>query len=75
MAYTEMYLKLANVMRRFDFEPYDTSADHVRLFWNFSFGAPWDGPVGVRAVVADVKSGEYTVKLGHPCSWEEATIW
>lgn len=40
MAYTEMYLKLANVMRRFDFEPYDTSADDVRLFWNFSFGAP-----------------------------------
>lgn len=51
LAYAELYLTIAHVFRRYEFELYDTTVDDVRLVRDRFFGAPKDGSKGVRVLV------------------------
>jgi len=51
LAYAEMYLALATVFSRFDFELHETDVTDVQLAHDFYLPAPKLGSKGVRARV------------------------
>ncbi|KAJ5771747.1 hypothetical protein N7520_002276 [Penicillium odoratum] len=53
MAYAEIYLTLAQLITKLDFELYETSVDDVRLIRDLFFGRPSDQSLGVRVIVKD----------------------
>ncbi|KAL1970158.1 hypothetical protein VTN77DRAFT_6563 [Rasamsonia byssochlamydoides] len=51
LAYAELYLTLATVLRRFEFENFETTVDDVRVARDFFVGVPKLDSKGIRAVV------------------------
>ncbi|KAJ5826070.1 hypothetical protein N7474_003208 [Penicillium riverlandense] len=51
LAYAEIYLALAHIVRRFDFAPYDTTVANISVWRELGIGFPKEGRFGVRATV------------------------
>ena len=51
LAYAEIYLSLAHIARRFDFELYETTTDNICVYRDMGIGCPKIGLFGVRATV------------------------
>jgi hypothetical protein len=54
LAYAEIYLALAHIVRRFDFAPYDTTVANVSVLRELGIGYPKEGRFGVRATVSAI---------------------
>ena len=54
LAQAEMRLTLAAVLRRFDFELFETTAEDIKIARDYFVGVPEPGSKGVRAVVTKV---------------------
>ncbi|KAJ5558222.1 hypothetical protein N7535_008437 [Penicillium sp. DV-2018c] len=51
LAYAEIYLAIAHIARRIDFELYETTADNICVYRDLGIGCPKEGLFGVRARV------------------------
>ncbi|KAJ5091969.1 hypothetical protein NUU61_006839 [Penicillium alfredii] len=51
LAYAEIYLALAHIVRRFDFALYETTVDNISVYRNLGVGYPKNGNFNVRATV------------------------
>lgn len=49
MAYAELYITLASLVRRFDMELFETTAENIRIVREFALGFPKKGDFSVRA--------------------------
>jgi cytochrome P450 len=56
LAYAELFLTLAGVFRRFDFKPWETTMDDVKIERDFFVASPKLGSKGVRMLVSAVDS-------------------
>ncbi|KAJ9268666.1 hypothetical protein DTO212C5_5273 [Paecilomyces variotii] len=54
LAYAEMRLTLATILRRFELENYETTVEDVRIARDYFVGVPEPGSQGVKAVVTEV---------------------
>lgn len=54
MAYAELYVTIANFVRRFDMELYDTTIENIRSVREFGLGYPKYGNFSVRAKITNV---------------------
>ncbi|KAJ5098746.1 hypothetical protein N7532_005747 [Penicillium argentinense] len=55
LAYAEIYLTVAHVVRRFEFEPYETTVDNIRVFRDLGIGCPEKGLFDVKAKVKAIR--------------------
>ena len=51
LAYAELYLTLATIVRRFDLENFETTVDDVRIAYDYFVGVPKLDSQGIRAIV------------------------
>lgn len=51
LAYAELYLTLSAIVRRFEFENFETTVDDVRIAYDYFVGVPKLDSKGIRAVV------------------------
>ena len=51
MAYAEIYITLATLMRRFEFSLYETGRENVEFWQDFVTPQPKPGSLGVRVLV------------------------
>lgn len=56
LAYTELYLTIAALVRRVDIELFDTNIDDIRLVRDFIVGAPRKGGRGLRIIAKRLAS-------------------
>ncbi|KAJ5757735.1 uncharacterized protein N7511_006429 [Penicillium nucicola] len=54
LAYAEIYLALAHIARRIDFELYETTVDNITVYRELGIGCPKTGLLGVRATVSGI---------------------
>lgn len=54
LAYAEIYLSLAHIMRRFEFAPFETTLDNICVYRELGVGYPKRGSFDVRARVVGV---------------------
>lgn len=54
LAYAELYITIANFVRRFDMDLYDTTIENIRPVREYGLGHPKDGTFSVRAKVTKV---------------------
>ncbi|KAJ5107325.1 Benzoate 4-monooxygenase cytochrome P450 [Penicillium angulare] len=54
LAYAEIYMTLAHVLRRFDFEPHETTVENISVHREMGVGYPKDMNFGVKAKVVSV---------------------
>ncbi|KAJ5312793.1 hypothetical protein N7508_003623 [Penicillium antarcticum] len=54
LAYAEIYLALAHIARRIDFELYETTVDNITVYRELGIGCPKTGLLGVRAIVTGI---------------------
>ncbi|KAJ5121288.1 uncharacterized protein N7515_009249 [Penicillium bovifimosum] len=51
LAYAEVYLAIAHIARRIDFELYETTTDNICVYRDLGIGCPKEGLFGVRVTV------------------------
>ena len=54
LAYAEIYMTLAHIVRRFEFAPYETTAENISVRRSLGTGVPMDRTFDVRAKVVRV---------------------
>lgn len=54
LAYAEMYMTLASMIRRFDIELYETRPENIRIDREMGIGQPKNGDFSVRAKITKV---------------------
>ncbi|KAF3384403.1 Trichodiene oxygenase [Penicillium rolfsii] len=54
LAYSEIYMTLAHIVRRFDFAPFETTVDDLAVYREQGVGLPKSGYFGVKAMVINI---------------------
>ncbi|KAJ5160262.1 Benzoate 4-monooxygenase cytochrome P450 [Penicillium canariense] len=54
LAYAEIYMTLAHIVRRFDFMPFETTVDDLAVYREQGVGLPKSGSFSVKAIVAGI---------------------
>jgi hypothetical protein len=54
LAYAEIYLAIAHIARRIDFELYETTVDNITVYRELGIGCPKVGLLGVKAIVSGI---------------------
>lgn len=54
LAYAELYMTLASIIRRFDVELYETRPENIRIYREMGIGQPKKGDFSVRAKITKV---------------------
>ena len=54
LAYAELYITIANFVRRFDMDLYETTIENIRSVREYGLGYPKDGSFSVRAKITNV---------------------
>ncbi|ORY63203.1 cytochrome P450 [Pseudomassariella vexata] len=54
LAYAELFMTLASMIRRFDIELYETGPDNIRIDHEMGIGQPKEGEFSVRAKITNV---------------------
>ncbi|CEJ58848.1 Putative Benzoate 4-monooxygenase cytochrome P450 [Penicillium brasilianum] len=54
LAYSEIYITLAHIVRRFDFAPFETTAEDLAVYREQGVGLPKRGYFGVKAIVTSI---------------------
>lgn len=54
LAYAEIYLAIAHIVRRIDFALYETTVENISVYRDKAIGCPKVGLFGVRATVTSI---------------------
>lgn len=54
LAYAEIYMTLAHIVRRFDFVPFETTVEDLAVYREQGVGLPKSGYFEVKAIISGI---------------------